>query len=60
MTGDEAKHRPDVPFIPAGVGMDHRRNCMGCKQWRQTLGGRGVGVLWRCSVCLAKKEAQAA
>ena len=58
MTGDEAKHRPDVPFKPAGVGMDHRRNCMGCNVWRGTAGGRGAGLRWRCASCLAQRAAE--
>lgn len=55
MNGDGAKYRPDVKWRPTGVGMDHRRNCMGCSAWRETAGGRGVGLRWRCAACLAAK-----
>lgn len=55
INGDNAKYRPDVKWRSTGVGMDHRRNCMGCKLWRDTAGGRGIGLRWRCAACVAAK-----
>jgi hypothetical protein len=47
--------RPDVPYLPAGGGIDPLRDCMGCNGKRPGLGGRGVGVRWRCAECVKGK-----
>ena len=38
----------NVPPAPTAI----RRTCSGCRQPRVLLGGRKVGGLWKCSVCL--------
>ena len=58
MTADQARRGPDRPFVQVGIGMARTWHCMGCHQSRQPLGSRGVGVLKRCSFCVAKKAAR--
>ena len=51
----------DVGFKPAGVGLTLKAGCMGCGQWRLQIGGKGrPGARWRCSVCVAAKQARVA
>ena len=48
---------PDVPWRPVGSGMPIERLCMGCDRKNGAIGGRGVGVRWRCAGCIRKREA---
>ena len=50
----------DVPFLPAGPGLSSLRTCMGCDGKRQILGGRGLGVRWRCAGCVSRRVVRAA
>lgn len=47
--------KTDVSRHP-GVGISPTAMCMGCHVRRPMLGGRGVGVRWRCVHCVAKRE----
>lgn len=49
--------RPDPLFRNVGTGLAIIRKCMGCDLSRITLGGRGVGVRWRCAGCVARRAA---
>ena len=43
--------KTDVRRNP-GVGLTILRLCMGCDARRSVVGGRGVGVRWRCVGCV--------
>lgn len=58
---DEPRHQPGVPaFRQIGTGHLVTRSCMGCQQNRLTLGGKGIGVRWRCAGCTAERAARRA
>lgn len=60
-TSEHHKAPADVAFKPAGVGLTIRARCMGCDQPRLQAGGKGKpGPRWRCSVCVAAKQARVA
>ena len=43
------------------MGQRIKAHCMGCGQHRLQTGGKGKpGPRWRCSVCVAAKQARAA
>lgn len=58
MRADESRRGPDVPFRQVGPGQHSLWKCMGCNQSREAAGSRGVGILRRCAVCLAKAAAK--
>ena len=55
MSADTATPPSDVKWREPGIGLNPQRLCMGCDSKRGTMGGRGMGVRWRCAQCVAKR-----
>ena len=59
MTSGINSQHTDAPWKPRGLGHSVTWRCGGCHQNRSTTAGsRGKGVMKRCAVCVASKEAK--
>jgi hypothetical protein len=57
---DEPRHQPGVPaFRQIGAGHLVTRSCMGCNTNRLTIGGKGIGIRWRCAGCITTRRTAA-